>query len=97
MLLISFLIQLFAKTIVSVGHLGGLLVDAAEADMRAPLQHMGLDRPYQTLILALVPLLTLIVTIKLMGGFMRALMIVSMVAALARILWPFIAEASLAI
>jgi hypothetical protein len=92
--ILTFVIKLFIRTFETLGGIGGAAVDAAEANMRAPLQLMGVDGALQTLLLALVPLLTLIATYKLLHGMVRFLVMVTMVGALARILWPLVGEMS---
>jgi hypothetical protein len=92
--LIAFLIHLFEQTCIMFGHVGSAVVDTAEAGMRAPLEMIGLKGIPQTLVLALVPLLTLIATIKLLGGAIRFIVAVVMVGALLRVLWPLVGEVS---
>ncbi len=90
--LIAFLIHLFERTCIEFGQIGSAIVDSAESGMRAPLDMMGLKGVGQTLVLALVPLLSLIATIKLLGGAIRFIVAVCMVGALLRILWPLVGE-----
>ncbi len=94
MALIAFLLQLFEKTCIEFGQVGSAAVDTVEAGMRAPLDMMGLKGIAQTLVLALVPLLTLIATIKLLGGAIRFIVAVVMIGALLRVLWPLVGEVS---
>lgn len=90
--LITFLVSLFEKTLVIFSGIGSATVDAAEAGMRQPLQHLGLGAPMQTLLLAMVPLLTLIAGVKLLRGVFRIVLVVCMVSALLRITWPLVGQ-----
>jgi hypothetical protein len=91
-ILINFLLHLFERTFILFGHIASATIDIAEHDMRAPLELIGVKGVAQTLILALVPLLTLIATIKLLGGAVRFIVAVCMAGALLRLLWPLFGE-----
>jgi hypothetical protein len=69
---------------------GTIAVDVTADGMRQPLSQFGLGGPIQTFIVALVPILTMVVAIKLTKGFFRVFMVLGMLGALFHITWPMI-------
>jgi hypothetical protein len=90
--IIAVVVNAFVKVGSEFARIGAAAVDIAEAGLREPLQHMGVQGVTQTLILAAIPLLTMIATIKLLGGFFRAVIVVTMLAVLLRISWPLFGQ-----
>jgi hypothetical protein len=70
---------------------GSIAVDVTADGMRQPLAQFGLEGPFQTVIVALVPILTMVATIKLTRGFIRVFMVLGMLGALFHITWPMVA------
>jgi hypothetical protein len=90
--IIAVVVNAFVKVGAEFCRIGAVAVDIAEAGLRAPLQHMGVVGVTQTLILAAIPLLTMIATIKLLGGFFRAVIVITMLAVLLRVSWPLVGQ-----
>jgi hypothetical protein len=69
---------------------GTSAVDIVVTGMREPLSHFGMSGVMQTLLLALVPILTIVATIKLFTGPVRVMVVLSMLGALFHITWPLV-------
>jgi hypothetical protein len=86
------LIQLIAQAIDHVVRAAIRLFDSAmtflEAALRAPLQSIHITGALQTLILTMIPLLTLVAVVKLFGGFFRALFVLILILILAHVVIP---------
>ncbi len=63
-----------------------------EAGLRAPLEHAGIKGWPQTLLIALVPLLTLIAAVRLLHRIIRAVVASLLFAFLLYILWPVVLD-----
>ncbi len=71
---------------------GSFIMDVAEAGLRVPLQQIGLHGPAQTLAVAMVPLLTLIASVKILKGIVRGVVVVCLVMFVGHSLWPLLTE-----
>ncbi len=60
-----------------------------EAALRGPLQTVGIHGALQTLILTVIPILTIVVVVKLFGGIIRAIVVLILVMMLIHIMLPF--------
>jgi hypothetical protein len=78
-------------------HAGTIAVDLTADGMRQPLSQFGLGGPFQTFFVALVPVLTIVATIKLTRGFIRVFMVLGMLGALFHITWPMVSDFGLGI
>jgi hypothetical protein len=65
---------------------------AFEASMREPLQHLGLPVPIQTVMLILVPALSLIVASRMMRGIVRFAMSGVLLTFIVHASWPLVAS-----
>jgi hypothetical protein len=90
--IIAVVVNAFVKVGSEFVRIGGAAVDVAEAGLREPLQHIGVQGLTQTLVLAAIPLLTMIATIKLLGGIFRAVIVLTMLGVLLRITWPLFGQ-----
>jgi hypothetical protein len=62
-----------------------------ENALRGPLQSVGIKGALQTLILMMIPVLTIVAVVKLFGGIVRLVVVVILVLVLAHILYPLVA------
>jgi hypothetical protein len=67
------------------------LMTSIEGALRGPLQAIGIHGPLQTLILMMIPLLTIVAAVKLFGGVVRALCVIVLVLVLIHVSWPLFA------
>ncbi len=64
------------------------LMTFMENALRGPLQAIGIHGPLQTLILMMIPLLTIVAAAKLFGGAVRALLVIVLLLVLIHVAWP---------
>jgi hypothetical protein len=85
-------IQVIAQAIDHVVRGAIRLFDSAmtflEAALRGPLQTIHITGALQTLILTMIPILTIVVVVKLLGGIFRALFVLILVMMLVHIALP---------
>jgi len=86
--IISSIVSAFFKAFVLMGGLLMAGVDAIAADIRAPLVHQGLPPEAAVVIVAFIPILTLIAAWRLFRGKVRLVIAAVLVAAILRILIP---------
>jgi hypothetical protein len=67
---------------------GSAAVDTLESSMRSPLNSVGVDGAMQTFMLALVPVMIMVVTIKLLHGPLRLMVVLGMLGAIFHLTWP---------
>lgn len=73
-------------------HLLAVLMGMLEEGLRSPLDHAGIKGWPQTVMVALVPLLTLVAAVKLLHRIIRAVVVVIALSFLIYVLWPFIID-----
>jgi hypothetical protein len=66
------------------------LLHILEGGLRAPLAHFGATGLLQTTLVAMVPILTLIAAVKLLGGIIRVIVVVLVASFLVYIVAPSI-------
>ena len=67
-------------------------LDVAEGGLRAPLDQIGVKGILQTLLVATVPVLSLMAAIHMLRGFIRAGVVVALVMICGHALWPLIGD-----
>ena len=72
------------------------LMTFMEAALRGPLQAIGIHGSLQTLILMMIPILTIVAAVKLFGGAVRALFVIVLVLVLLHVSWPLLTGNGLA-
>jgi hypothetical protein len=95
--LLGIVASAFAKIIDTAVHLLAALMALLEEGLRAPLDGAGIKGWPQTLIVALVPLLSLVAAVKLLSRIIRAGVVALLFGFLLYILWPFVIELWLAL
>jgi hypothetical protein len=65
-------------------------MNAIENALRGPLQSIGIHGSLQTLILMMIPILTIVAVVKLFGGIFRFVFLVVLVLVLAHVTWSLI-------
>lgn len=88
--LLQVVLHWFALVISTYFQAGTSAVDIVSSGMREPLSHFGLTGAMQTFLLALVPILTIVATVKLLHGAVRLMVVLSMLGALFHITWPLV-------
>jgi hypothetical protein len=69
---------------------GSAAVDIVQNGFNSPLSHLGFDASMQTFLMALIPILTIVATIRLLHGPIRFMVVLSMLGALFHITWPLV-------
>ncbi len=64
------------------------MMNFVEQALRTPLQTIGIHGALQTLVLMMIPLLTIVAVVKLFGGAVRTLVVVVLVLVLVHVSWP---------
>ncbi len=90
--LLGIIARAFAKIIETALHLLAALMAMLEEGLRAPLDHAGIKGWAQTLIVALVPLLSMIAAAKLLRRYLRMATVLLMLGFLLFILWPSVID-----
>jgi hypothetical protein len=92
--------DMFVLLFEAIGHIAHALwmvlssaFDILEAGLKAPLKTAGLPGVAQTILMLLVPVLTMIASIKLLGGILRVALVVVSVAILAHMVVPMLLAA----
>ncbi len=71
------------------------MMNFIESGLRTPLQAAGIHGALQTLVLAMIPLLTIVAVVKLFGGIVRALVVIVLALVLVHMAWPLFAGQSI--
>jgi hypothetical protein len=90
--ILGIIARAIAKIIETSLHLLAALMALLEEGLRAPLDHAGIKGGWQTLIVALVPLLTLVAAVKLLSRIIRAVVVLLVLGFLLFILWPLVLD-----
>ena len=64
------------------------LMTFLEGALRAPLQSIGIHGSLQTLVLMMIPILTIVAAVKLFGGLVRAVLVIVLLLVLLHVTWP---------
>jgi len=86
--LVGIIARAIAKIIESSLYLIGALMAMLESGLRAPLDQAGVKGWLQTLIVALVPALTLVAAVKLLHRIIRVVVVALVLGFLLYVLWP---------
>jgi len=65
--------------------------DLAAADIRHALMHQGISSDFATIIVGMIPVLTLIAAVRLFAGYLRLAVSALMVTAFGEVMVPFVA------
>jgi hypothetical protein len=90
--IVGIIARAVAKIIETSMHLLAVLMGMLEEGLRSPLDHAGIKGWPQTVMVALVPLLTLVAAVKLLHRIIRAVVVVIALSFLIYVLWPFIID-----
>ena len=90
--LVGIILRAIAKIIESSLHLLAGLGALLEEGLRAPLDQAGIKGWPQTLIVALVPVLTLVAAVKLLHRIIRVVVVLLVFGFLLYILWPVVID-----
>ena len=66
------------------------LMNFVETALRGPLQAIGIHGALQTLMLMMIPILTIVAAAKLFAGVARALLVIVLVLVLIHVSWPLL-------
>ena len=88
--LIELIIEAISKIVSTAIRVYTALLHILEEGLRAPLAHFGATGMLQTALVALVPILTLIAAVKLLGGIIRVIVVVLVASFLVYIVAPSI-------
>jgi len=91
--IVGIIARAIAKIIETSLHLLGALMAMLEEGLRAPLDQAGIKGWPQTVIVALVPLLTLVAAVKLLHRIIRVVVVAIVFGFLMYILWPVALQA----
>ncbi len=69
------------------------LMNFMEGALRGPLQAIGIHGSLQTLILMMIPILTIVAAVKLFGGIVRAVFVIVLLLVLIHVTWPLVVGA----
>jgi hypothetical protein len=90
--IVGIIARAIAKIIETALHMLTVLMGMLEEGLRSPLDHAGIKGWTQTLIVALVPLLTMVAAIKLLHRIIRVLAVAISFGFLSYILWPVVID-----
>jgi hypothetical protein len=85
---IQFVAQTIDHIVRSCIRLFVVSMNALEDALRGPLQSIGVHGALQTLILTMIPILTLVAVVKLFSGFFRALFVLILLLILLHVALP---------
>jgi hypothetical protein len=88
--LLQVIFHWFGLVISTYFEAGTSAVDLIASGMREPLSHFGMSGAMQTFLLAMVPILTIVATVKLLNGAVRMMVVLSMLGALFHLTWPLV-------
>jgi hypothetical protein len=89
--IIDLIATTFDRILNAALHLFLVTMTSLENALRGPLQSVGIKGALQTLILMMIPVLTIVAVVKLFGGIVRLVVVVILVLVLAHILYPLVA------
>jgi hypothetical protein len=90
--IVGIIARAIAKIIETALHMLTVLMGMLEEGLRSPIDHAGIKGWAQTLIVALVPLLTMVAAIKLLHRILRVLAVAISLGFLIYILWPVVID-----